>query len=94
MTNKVIKHSDEIKLIKKSTALQSECELWLKERRTRLTTSNFGTICKLRRAKSRANIIKSMLYKTFRGNEHIRYDTECELFSKIEFQKLIGFKIQ
>ncbi|KAL4153878.1 hypothetical protein QTP88_001711 [Uroleucon formosanum] len=57
MKNKIIKNSDEIKLIEKSTKLQSECELWHKERRIRLTASNFGTICKLRPATSRANTI-------------------------------------
>ncbi|KAL4126113.1 hypothetical protein QTP88_010342 [Uroleucon formosanum] len=54
MKNKIIKNSDEIKLIEKSTKLQSECELWHKERRIRLTASNFGTIYKLRPATSRA----------------------------------------
>lgn len=47
MRNKIIKNKDEIKLIEKSTKLQSECELWRKERRIRLTASNFGKICKL-----------------------------------------------
>ncbi|KAL5246136.1 hypothetical protein ACI65C_013544 [Semiaphis heraclei] len=45
MKNKIIKNSDEIQLIEKSTKLQSECELWHKERRVRLTASHFGTIC-------------------------------------------------
>jgi len=31
MTNKIIKNSDEIKFIEKSTTLQSECELWHKK---------------------------------------------------------------
>ncbi|CAI6354556.1 unnamed protein product [Macrosiphum euphorbiae] len=94
ITNKIIKNSNEIKLIEESTKLQSECELWHKERRIRLTASNFGTICKLRPATSRANTIKSMLYKTFCGNEHTRYGIECEPFAKTEFQKLTGLKIQ
>ncbi|KAL4100677.1 hypothetical protein QTP88_020948 [Uroleucon formosanum] len=94
MKNKIIKNSDEIKLIEKSTKLQSECELWHKERRIRLTASNFGTTCKLRPAMSRANTIKSMLYKTFCGNEHTIYGIECEPFAKTEFQKLTGLKIQ
>ncbi|KAL4143896.1 hypothetical protein QTP88_006150 [Uroleucon formosanum] len=41
-----------------------------------------------------ANTIKSMLYKTFCGNEHTIYGIECEPFAKTEFQKLKGLKIQ
>lgn len=94
MTNKIIKNSDEIKFIEKSTTLQSECELWHKERRIRLTASHFGTICKLRTSTSRANTIKSILYNTFCGNEHMKYGIECEPFAKTQFEKLSGFKIQ
>jgi hypothetical protein len=47
MTNKIIKNSDEIKLVEKSTTLQLQFELWHKERRIYLTASNFGTICTL-----------------------------------------------
>lgn len=94
MKNKIIKNKDEIKLIEKSTKLQSECELWRKERRIRLTASNFGKICKLRPTTSRANTIKSILYDTFCGNEHTKYGIEFEPFAKAEFKKLTGFKIQ
>lgn len=94
MTNKIIKNSDEIEFIEKSTTLQSECELWHRERRIRLTASHFGIICKLRPSTSRANTIKSILYNTFCGNDHTKYGIECEPFAKTEFEKLSGFKIQ
>lgn len=94
MTNKIMKNKDEIKLIEKSTKLQSECELWHKERRIRLTAANFGKICKLRPSTSRAKTTKSLLYDTFCGNEHTRYGIEFETFAKTEFENLTGFKIQ
>jgi hypothetical protein len=65
MNNKIIKNIDEIKFTEKSTTLQSECELWHKERKIRLTASNFGKICKLRLSTSRANTVISICIKRF-----------------------------
>jgi hypothetical protein len=87
INNKIIKNIDEIKFIEKSTTLQSEYELCYKERKIRLTASNFGKICKLLPSTFGANTVISISYKTFYANEHTRYGNECEPIAKAKFEQ-------
>ena len=59
---------DELAKIEKNTIDQSKCEQWKNERRIRLTSSNFGKIVKRRPNNISSNIIKNMIYPTFKGN--------------------------
>ncbi|KAL4112571.1 hypothetical protein QTP88_016326 [Uroleucon formosanum] len=55
---------DDIIQLERRTIEQSQCEEWKKERSYRLTASNFGKVCKLRKSTNRKNTIISILYKS------------------------------
>lgn len=69
-----IKISDQKRLdIERATTGQGTSEdlgsnIWLAERRKRITSSNTGLIAKRRTTTKVANTVKSLLYCTFRGN--------------------------
>lgn len=54
----------EIDELQRRTVEQANCEEWKKERSKRLTASNFGKICKLRKTTSRKNSLISVLYQS------------------------------
>lgn len=60
----------EINELQSRTVGQSNSEEWRKERSKRLTSSNFGKICKLRKTTSRAKSVVSIIYQSdyFHGN--------------------------
>lgn len=49
--------------LERRTTDQSNNEEWKKERLLRLTASNFGKICKLRKSTERKNSVISILYQ-------------------------------
>ena len=69
-----VKVSDQKRLdIERATAGQGTTDdissnIWLAERRKRITSSNTGAIAKRRATTKVANMVKSLLYCTFRGN--------------------------
>lgn len=54
--------------LSKATILQSQSDVWKSERKKRITASNFGKICKLRKTTSTAKTVAALLYSTFKGN--------------------------
>lgn len=53
---------EDINKLERRTTEQSHCEEWKRERSYRLTASNFGKVCKLRKSTNRKNTIVSILY--------------------------------
>jgi len=51
--------------IESMTRDQVSSEIWKRERHCRLTASNFGRICKMRKTTSHKNVIHSILYSSF-----------------------------
>lgn len=60
--------NEEIKLLERSTINQSQSNEWRRQRKMRLTASNFGKVARLRSTTSRENTVKFILYDLFRGN--------------------------
>jgi len=52
----------EIRELERNTIDQGKCDTWHKERKNRLTASNFGKVCKLRKSTPRTNTVKYILY--------------------------------
>lgn len=53
---------EDINKLERRTTEQSQCEEWKRERSYRLTASNFGKVCKIRKSTNRKNTIVSILY--------------------------------
>lgn len=54
--------------LERNTTDQSQNDEWRRQRKMRLTASNFGQVVKLRATTSRGNVVKYILYDLFRGN--------------------------
>ncbi|KAL5245838.1 hypothetical protein ACI65C_013246 [Semiaphis heraclei] len=65
---------NEIVELERRTIGQQNNSDWQTYRKSRLTASNFGKVCKLRPSTSRANAVKSILYDIFQGNSATRVD--------------------
>lgn len=65
--------SKQLQLLERNTVDQSKSDEWRRERKIRLTASNFGKVAKLRDTTSRANTVKYILYELFCGNSATRY---------------------
>ncbi|XP_045764081.1 uncharacterized protein LOC123866492 [Maniola jurtina] len=81
------------KELEKNTIGQSENELWAMERRKRITASNFGKICKLRRKTSVAGLLKSLLYSQFKGTPATNYGKEKEDEAIKQFSEETGLSV-
>lgn len=63
----------EIEEVERKTVGQQNNPEWQKYRKSRLTASNFGKVCKLKATTSRANTVKTLLYNNFQGNSAVRF---------------------
>lgn len=87
------KTPEEIVELESRTRQQSSSTLWMKERQTRLTASNFGKICKMRSKTSSVNTIKNLLYPTFKSSAATDYGKIHETFAVKEFEDMYGLKV-
>lgn len=72
---------DEIRLIEEDTRDQGNdtTGMWLHLRRSRITSSNFGVVCKRRPSTPVANLVKNLLYRSAAINSSsLRWDRENE----------------
>ena len=69
----------EITKISADTSEQGSSSLWLQLRRSRLTSSNFGVVCKRRASTPVANLVKNLLYRSISSNvSSLRWERENE----------------
>lgn len=88
------KNEQEIDDIENTTRGQSSNVHWKKERQKRITASNFGRICRARTDKSKINIVKSLLYPSFRGSAATRWGADHEEIALSKFSEETGIKIR
>lgn len=62
------KIEEEIDNIENLTCGQSSNVYWKEGRQKRITASNFGRMCRARTDKTKTNIVKILLYPSFRGS--------------------------
>ncbi|KAK4881734.1 hypothetical protein RN001_005053 [Aquatica leii] len=84
-----LQHVDK-KDIFNNTILQSNCDTWKRERQKRITASNFGKICKLRKTTSTAKTVSSLLYSSFMGSQATTFGLEKESIAIALFEKKTG----
>lgn len=83
--NKFKKTDEEILEIERNTREQSAAPLWKKLRAVRITASNFGRVCKLKKNTSCEGTVKSLLYSSFTGSKSTKYGQENEIRAREEF---------
>ncbi|CAG5021502.1 unnamed protein product [Parnassius apollo] len=86
-------NNDEIEELEKKTKAQFNSDLWIVERKKRITTSLFGQICKMKDSTSCTATLKNMLYSTFTGNDATRYGTAHETTAIADLEIKIKQKV-
>lgn len=84
----------DVAAIEQITKDQRNNEIWMLERRKRLTASNFGRIVKLLDKTNRANVVKDLLYSTFKGNIYTEYGQQNEHIAIRCFEQITGKKVE
>lgn len=92
--NDLEKSVEEIIKIEKETRSQASNPQWIQERSIRITASNFGKICKLRKTTSCANTVKNLLYSNFFGNASTKYGKNSEIIALQQLEVFLGVKIE
>ena len=73
--------------IERCTVDQADNELWLCERRKRITASNVGMIAKMKATTKCSKKVEQLLYSKFRGNTATRFGISKEEQTREEYQK-------
>ncbi|XP_063229291.1 uncharacterized protein LOC134534727 isoform X1 [Bacillus rossius redtenbacheri] len=76
-----------------ATKGQNDSVLWKSERIKRLTASNFGRICNMKKSTKRAKSVVNILYSRFSGTEATRYGLENEHSAIQDFEVNFGKKV-
>ena len=82
--NKVVVTEDARK-IERETRDQADSDIWIIERRKRITASNVGGIAKMKKTTKRSFKVKGLLYSTFRGNQATQYGADMESVTVREY---------
>lgn len=82
---KVAITQDEANKIEEETRDQAENNLWMNERRKRITASKVGSIVKMKETTKRSKKVQELLYSTFRGNQATYYGLEKEKTTRQQY---------
>ncbi|XP_076681864.1 uncharacterized protein LOC143375984 [Andrena cerasifolii] len=72
---------------------QANSEKWVDCRKTLLTPSNFGKVCRLRKDTPRANTLKSIMYPQLQNLRSLEYGRESEANSLRQLEEELGIDI-
>lgn len=85
---------EQYRVIEENTRNQRNCQQWFNERRNRLTASNFGKVCKMKRTTSCKNMVHTLLYGThFQNIKQLEYGKEFESKALIQASQILNKKI-
>ncbi|KAG8231085.1 hypothetical protein J437_LFUL011053 [Ladona fulva] len=85
--------SDERDRIQKSTTDQTLNQTWKVERLKRLTSSMFGSVCKMKQSTPCAKKVIQVLYSNFSGNKATQYGVEKEPLALVDVQERCNIKV-
>ena len=85
-STKVMVCAQESNRIERGSVDQADNELWLCERRKRITASNVGMIAKMKATTKCGKKVEQLLYSKFRGNAATRFGTSKEEQTREEYQ--------
>jgi len=74
--------------IEKDTRGQSDTQIWFKERKTRLTASRYGQICKMRSNTSCKSTVYNILYGTEPYTKSLEYGRNMEANARQKFEEI------
>lgn len=79
--------------ILEDTVLQGESQVWHDMRRSRLTASNFGVVCKRKDTTSCSNLVKKLLYQPQVVTPAMEYGLRNEFLAIKRFEKECGLNV-
>lgn len=77
-------------IIQSKPVAEQNTPQWKEERLERLTSSNFGKVCRLRDTTNRYNTVKSILYTAWSGNAATMYGHDQESVSEDMYKDFIS----
>lgn len=89
---RLAKTKEEVLELEKKTANQKNCQLWLEERRLRLTASNFGLICNRKPESNCGPVVAQMLYRKV-DTPAMKYGQTHEADAVKVFEELTGVTV-
>ena len=75
---KVVVNQEQTCQIEVLTRSQRDTEMWMEERRKRITASNVGSVAKMKASTKRAKKVEQLLYSRFTGSKATRYGCTME----------------
>ena len=79
--------------IERKTRKQALSPIWHKEKSVRLTASNFGKVCRMRKLTSTANAVKAILYSSGLTTKSLEYGRTYERTAVQSFETNFGKKV-
>jgi hypothetical protein len=86
---KVVLTPEEARDLEEQTRNQADSELWIQERKKRLTASRVGEVCKMKKKSRRSKKVEAIVYSRFKGNMATQYGRRREENSR---QKYISYQ--
>ena len=86
---KMVVTPETVNCIERHTLDQADNELWMVERRKRITASKVGSISKMRQMTKRSKKVEVILYSNFRGSVATRYGLDKEETTRHQYKTYI-----
>ena len=83
---KVVVTPETVNFIERQTLDQADNDLWIIERRKRITSSNLGSISKMRHTTKKSKKVELLLYSNFRGNAATHYGSDKEESTRQQYE--------
>ena len=90
---KVVVTPETVNFIERQTLDQADNDLWIIERRKRITASNVGSISKMRHTTKKSKKVELLLYSNFRGNAATHYGSDKEESTRQQYETYMNIQL-